>query len=110
MSDAKWVRLLEALVGVRSFFELCKVKLVWDESTRDMWIPSSSSFGFAYYQSSMEGMISGTPRGFYKYKEVEWIELSTEEENAESIVLKLKAIGNFELERSDKGIKLYAYR
>ncbi len=110
MSDAKWVRLLEALVGVRSLFELCKVKLVWDESTRDMWIPSSSSFGFAYYQSSMEGMISGTPRGFYKYKEVEWIELSAEGENAESIVLKLKAIGNFELERSDKGIKLYAYR
>jgi len=110
MSNAKWVRLLEALVGVRSLVELCKVKLVWDESTRDMWIPSSSPFGFSYYRSSMEGMISGTPRGLYKYKEVEWIELSAEGENAESIVLKLKAIGNFELERSDKGIKLYAYR
>lgn len=110
MSDAKWVRLLEALVSVRSLFEFCKVKLVWDDSVRDMWIPSSSSFGFSYYRSSMEGMISGTPRGFYKYKEVEWIELSAEGENAESIVLKLKAIGNFELERSAKGIKLYAYR
>jgi len=110
MSDAKWVRLLEALVSVRALFEFCKVKLVWDESTRDMWIPSSSSFGFSYYRSSMEGMISGTPRGFYKYKEVEWIDLSTEGENAESIVLKLKAVGHFELERRDKGIKLYAYR
>ncbi len=57
-----------------------------------------------------EGMIPGTPRGFYKYKEVEWIELSAEGENAESIVLKLKYFGNFELERSDKGIKLHAYR
>lgn len=110
MSDAKWVRLLEALVSVRALFEFCKVKLVWDESTRDMWIPSSSSFGFSYYRGSMEGMISGTPRGFYKYREVEWIELSAEGEKAQSIVLKLKAIGKFELERSDKGIKLYAYR
>lgn len=58
----------------------------------------------------MEGMISGTPRGFCKYKEVEWIELSAEGENSESIFLKMKAIGSFELERSEKGIKLYAYR
>ena len=110
MSDAKWVRLLEALVDVRSLFEFCQVKLVWDESTRDMWIPSSSSFGFAYYQSSMEGMISGISRGFYRYQEVEWIELNAETENAESIAFKLKNIGKFELERSQNGLKLYAYR
>lgn len=36
MSDAKWVRLLEALVGIRFLFEFCKVKIVWDKSTTDM--------------------------------------------------------------------------
>lgn len=110
MSDAKWVRLLEALVDARSLFESCQVKLVWDESTRDMWIPQFSSFGFAYYRSSMEGMISGTPRGFYTYKEVEWIELSVEAGDAETIALKLEKLGKFELVRGEKSLRLYAYR
>lgn len=64
------MRLLEVLVQIRPRVESCKVKLVWDEVLREMWIPSGSSLGFDYYPQSMEGMISGTPRGFYSYKEL----------------------------------------
>lgn len=110
MSNAKWVRLLETLVVLRPRFEFCTAKLVWDDTPRQMWIPESSSLGLDYYRNSMEGMISGAPRGFYLYKEVEWIELPVTGAEAEVIAGQIRNAGEFELAPSEVGLRLYAYR
>jgi hypothetical protein len=110
MSDSKWVRLLEVLVVLQPRVEFCKAKLVWDESLREMRIPESSSLGFDYYRNSMEAMISGSPRGFYLYKEVEWIELLVTEKNAEAVANQIRKAGEFELIPGETGLRIYAYR
>lgn len=110
MSDAKWVRLLEALVMLRPRIEFCKAKLVWDDVPREMWIPESSSLGFDYYHNSMEAMISGAPRGFYLYKEVEWLEFPARGEDAERVARQIRNAGAFELVPGEAGLRLYAYR
>lgn len=110
MSDAKWVRLLEALVELRPHVGACSVKLVWDEAPRQMRIPSSSAFGFDYYRDAMEGMISGEPRGFYTYREVEWIEFPAKGNDAEAIAGQIARAGKYELVSSETGLRLYAWR
>jgi hypothetical protein len=55
----------------------------------------------------MEAMISGKPKGWYDYKEIEWIEFPKD------IVLifdHLGSIGQFEVERSQAGLRLFAYK
>ncbi len=110
MSDAKWLRLLEVLVEMQPPLGGCKVKLVWDDAVREMRIPDHDSLGFDYYRSSMEGMISGSPRGFYSYKEIEWLEFPIHGDAATSLARRIAAAGEFDLEASAGGVRLYAYR
>lgn len=110
MSDAKWVRLLEALVVLQPPIRLCTAKLVWDDEPRAMRIPESSALGTDYYENAMEGMISGAPRGFYRYKEIEWIELPVRGTDANIVASQIRNAGEFEMISSDTGLRLYAYR
>ena len=83
---------------------------MWDDVPREMRIPESSSLGFDYYRNSMEAMISGAPRGFYLYKEVEWIELPVRGEDADIVASQIRNAGEFELVFGEDGLRLYAYR
>jgi hypothetical protein len=124
MSDAKWVRLLHALTGYLPCMEnqlqdthswtlvrSCKVKLVWDdELIRDLNI-AHQSYNYDYYDHAVEAMISGPPRGWFDYKEIEWIEfLKDGQSNIDQIEAAIQAVGQFELEHSDQSLRLFAYK
>ncbi|GAA5219071.1 hypothetical protein GCM10025776_34880 [Corallincola platygyrae] len=110
MSDAKWVKLLSNLSEIAEDNLKTTVKLVWDKSPRSIRIDSDIQFGFDYYISSMESMISGYPKGFYDYRELEWIEVSASSAVLEHIEAKLKSLGQFETEFREKSIRIYGYK
>ncbi|MBO2011019.1 hypothetical protein [Hymenobacter negativus] len=76
LNNAKWVKLLHALVAHHSLIKECQVKLIWEEEPtgRRLRIDEYTDYQFDYYDQAMEAMISGNPRGWYAYREIEWLE------------------------------------
>ena len=110
MSDTKWLRLLDALTAVDRLVDDCRAKLVWDDEIRYMQIDGMTR-DFDYWPRAMEAMISGAPRGWYDYKELEWIEFPTDaEHDLGQIRSTIESVGQFELESTDAALRLYAYR
>ena len=110
MNNAKWLRLLDALTSIDGLVADCRTKLVWDDEIRYMQI-DGMTHDFDYWPRAMEAMISGVPRGWYDYKEIEWIEFPTDaEHNVLEIRSTIDAVGQFELESTDTALRLYAYR
>ncbi|OUS27656.1 hypothetical protein A9Q99_14560 [Gammaproteobacteria bacterium 45_16_T64] len=125
MNNKKWVKIITALSDSDLVLE-SKVKLVWDVELRDFGI-RYAGYCHDFYQSSMEAMISGYPKGFYDYKEIEWVDFPAKAEilvNPDSIksgtrlvAQDIKAIykiisdiGMFELESDDSNLRLYGYK
>jgi hypothetical protein len=75
LSNAKWVKLLTGLVQQWPLVQECQVKLIWEEaySGRHLLFNEQTSYDFDYYAHAMEAMVSGAPRGWYAYREVEWL-------------------------------------
>ncbi len=121
MSSSKWVKLIAALVD--NWFEIkqCLVKPIWDDEmpTRQLFVDEHTTYGFDYYDSAMESMISGKPRGWYAYKEIEWLDfpllVQTKEgavatrQNLEVIKTIIENTGQFSLELTSDNLRLYAY-
>jgi hypothetical protein len=107
MSIAKWVKLFDSLIENFHLLSDVYLKLVWDESIRKLFIDESTRRNFDYYAESMEGMVSGNPRGWYDYKEIQWIEFPHKAKEIESI---LTSIGQFEYEVTDDKLRLYGYK
>nr|GFC82981.1 hypothetical protein [Tanacetum cinerariifolium] len=63
LNNAKWVKLLHALVAHYSLIKECQVKLVWEEeySDRLLRIDENTEYLFDYYDQAMEAMITGKP-------------------------------------------------
>ena len=86
MNDSKWVKLLSALSEYELVIENSNVKLIWDDEIRDICINGDISYDFDFYEHSMVSMISGYPKGWYDYKEIEWIEIKSDEHEMERII------------------------
>lgn len=110
MNDAKWVKLLEALSSTENLVRHSKVKLVWDDELRDIGIDDDISYDFDFYDHAMEAMISGYPRGWYSYKEIEWIEFPSDDQDVEEIEKAIKKVGKFQLETINGNLRLYGYK
>lgn len=111
MSNQKWVKLLDTVVRHADALRGCWVKLVWDDVKREFSISRYSQFRFNYWESAVEGMISGGPMGWNAYKELEWIEMELSNVEARiSLESDLQKAGSFELKSSNTVIKIYAYR
>jgi hypothetical protein len=109
MSDAKWVRLLDALTAQRGLVASCAVKLVWDCEVRTIQI-DGMSYNFNYWPHAMEAMISGAPRGWHGYNEIEWAEFPAHGQDLGRIRPVIDAAGQFDLHASPSGLRLVAYR
>ena len=109
MSDAKWLRLLDVLTATDGLVARCRAKLIWDDEIRYMQIDGMQR-DFDYWPRAMEAMISGIPRGWYDYKEIEWIEFPTAEQDLRKILSVIESVGQFELDSTDAALRLYAYR
>jgi hypothetical protein len=120
-SNAKWVKLIAALVAHADTIKECLVKLVWEEQEpiRHLQFDEHTRYDFDYYASAMESMVSGKPSGWYAYKEIEWLDfprLVVTKGKAESIMqdldgikLMLTGVGQFQLELTQENLRLYAY-
>lgn len=109
MSDAKWVRLLETLSETIEHSISIEVQLVWDHKPRSMWI-RDAQYNVDYYTSSMEAMIGGFPRGWYDYKEIEWVNFFGTGDLLHTLKEQIDSVGMFDLESCGSGLRLYAYR
>ncbi|RYF10586.1 MAG: hypothetical protein EOO40_04910 [Deltaproteobacteria bacterium] len=97
MSNRKWVKLLDALVAHASEVKECRVKLLWETETqvRHLLIDEFLLYDFDYYEQAMEAMITGKPRGWYAYREIEWLEfpgVATVSESSKPDKLVMQAI------------------
>jgi hypothetical protein len=115
MSNAKWVKLLDTLVQHWHLLRECKVKLIWEGSDMERWLllDEDTRYGFDYYATAMEAMVSGKPRGWYAYKEIEWLELfpspGDETQHLDLLQQQIAQLGRFRVERSPNKLHLYAY-
>lgn len=117
MNNAKWVKLLALLVANADLVDNCRVKLIWEEgeATRQLVFDEHTSYNFDYYDSAMESMITGKPRGWYAYNEIEWLDFPRfiadkhHRQDIEAIQHKIELLGHFKLELSADYLRLYAY-
>jgi len=110
MSNSKWVKLLKVLT-LRDFnISSSKIKLVWDEDIRVLNLNDDLEFGFDYCQSSMESMVSGYPKGFYDYKEIEWLEIKAPRAALNELIKNIEQVGKYCVEQSIDSIKIIAYK
>ena len=82
-------------------------------------IHENIEYGFDYYADAMESMISGTPVGWYAYKEIEWLDFpkivtdnagrNVIEQDIASINKLICKLGQFYLELTNDNLRLYAY-
>ncbi|MGI4762215.1 MAG: hypothetical protein ACRYF0_16015 [Janthinobacterium lividum] len=121
MSNSKWVKLIASLIANAATIKECLVKPIWEEQqpTRQLQFDEHTHYDFDYYASAMESMVSGNPRGWYAYKEIEWVDFPryvTAKDKAtaitqdlEAIELLLNNVGQFHLELTQEKLRLYAY-
>ena len=121
MSNSKWVKLIATLVANVDIVKECLVKPIWEEQepTRHLRFDENTYYDFDYYASAMESMVSGNPRGWYAYKEIEWLDFPRfitgrvkavpVTQDLEAIELLLSKVGEFRLELTEENLRLYAY-
>lgn len=113
MNNAKWVRLFTHLAGLMDTSIVLLTKLVWDDQPRSMWIRDKyqdAQFESDFYCTSAEAMIGGYPRGWYSYKEIEWIDFAGSSEKIMVLKGQIESIGRFDLEITGAALRLFAYR
>jgi hypothetical protein len=116
MSNAKWVKLITKLVELSPSIDSCSVKLIWDDTNRELFIDENTTYQFDYYPEAMEAMISGEPLGWYRYKEIEWIEIIPLKNSAAKPVRndplygQILQVGIFEFENWEGKLKIYSYQ
>jgi hypothetical protein len=126
MSNAKWVRLLDALSAEPDVVIECRAKLVWSDALHPFRI-AGASYRFNYYDDAMESMIAGPSIGWHRYKEIEWIEFPARagilvdennrkagprevEQDLAAIRSRIESVGVLDLRDEPPGLRLYAYR
>lgn len=117
LSNAKWVKLLTALVESWSLVQKCRVKLIWEDASveRYLYIDEYDSYNFNYYASALESMVSGPPSlgGWCAYKEIEWLEfgrvVSGETRDLAAIQRVIEGVGQFRVELMPDSLRLFAY-
>ena len=118
LNNAKWVKLLHALVAHYSLIKECQVKLIWEEeySGRLLCLDEHTEYQFDYYDQAMEAMITGKPHGWWAYREIEWLEFPryttapSEEQDLAAIHAALTPIGQLPLVLTEESLRLEAYR
>lgn len=110
MSNSKWVKLFNTLSSIEEIMCKASVKLVWDKEPRDIRIDDELELGVDYFETSMESMISGYPKGWYDYKEIEWIKFNSNEQQLNIIEHQIDKVAQFETIRDSNGIQLFAYK
>jgi hypothetical protein len=118
MNNPKWIKLLHILVAHHQLIKECQVKLIWEEEYAGRWLRLNeyTNYQFDYYDQAMEAMITGKPRGWYAYREIEWLEFPRHltdqagEQDLDAIQSALTQVGQLPLVLTDNLLRLEAYR
>lgn len=118
LNNAKWVKLLHALVTHNDLIKECQVKLIWEEKPtgRLLLLDENTEYQFDYYDRAMEAMITGKPHGWWAYREIEWLEFpryptgKSDEQDFTAIQSVLASVGQFPLVLTDSSLRVEAYR
>ena len=89
MSDTKWGRLLDALATEDALVPEVSVKWAWDQTIRSMSVAGAER-NFDDWSVGIEGLISGRPRGWYAYREIEWLRFDSAVGDSEKVRSHLK--------------------
>lgn len=110
MSNSKWVKLIELLVKNYKLFDVCNVKLIYDDKIRELLIEGNETFDFDYYKDSMEGMVTKpiTP-GWVLYKEIEWVSFPFEKSNIDKLQKLINQLGEFRSDLTADYFRVFAY-
>jgi len=121
MSNSKWVKLIAALIANWQEVNQCLVKPIWDDKPpfRRLLFDEHTHYNFDYYAAAMEAMVSDKPRGWYAYKEIEWLDFPRQltintaapdaVQNLELIKQIIDGIGEYFIELTPNNLRLYAY-
>ncbi|MCU8478968.1 hypothetical protein M2G46_21450 [Vibrio vulnificus] len=110
MSNSKWVKVFRCLSGLEDIKCKAQVKLVWDSKLRHIQINDSLQYDLDFYAKSMENMISGSPNGFYEYREIEWLEMNASETELKRIEGALQKVGCLDIVSNSSMLRLIAYK
>lgn len=110
VANETWVKLISTLVENFEIIKECRVKLIWEEGEpkRRILFDEFTDYNFDYYDTAMEAMISGEPKGWYVYKEIEWLDFPSGQDQT-SIKKLIDELGGFEWELREENLRLYAY-
>lgn len=121
MNNSKWVKVISALVEISSEIKECKVKPIWDdkEPFRQLLLDENTKYGFDFYETAMEAMVSDKPTGWYSYKEIEWLDFPAmvkndkheipAQQNLPLIKDIIDKLGQYMTELTPDNLRLYAY-
>ena len=110
MNNSKWVKLIELLVKNHKLFDVCNVKLIYDNEIRQLIIEGNETFDFDYYKDSMEGMVTKTiTPGWVLYKEIEWISFPSDKGNTHELEKLINQIGEFRSNLTADYFRIFAY-
>ena len=110
MNNSKWVKLIGLLVKNHKLFDVCNVKLIYDDEIRRLIIQGNETYELDYYQDSMEGMVTKpiTP-GWIAYKEIEWISFPSDKSNTQALEILIKKTGEFRSDVTVDYLRILAY-
>lgn len=110
MSNVKWVKLLKCLTSIENILCDFSVKIVWDDSIRHFRLDETVQYQLDYYDTSLESMISGNPKGFYDYREIEWLTIEGSSAQIKKVKNAMKSVGHFEFTDHEHLLKIFAYK
>lgn len=110
MSNTKWVKLFRCLTSIENISCDFSVKLVWDDNIRKLRLDETSQYQIDYYDTSLEAMISGSPKGFYDYKEIEWLGIDGSLIQIRKVKEAITSYGQFELSEKENHLTIFAYK
>lgn len=67
-------------------------------------------YGFDYYQSSMESIVFGYPKGFYDYKEIEWLAKKAPRATLNELIKSIEQVGKCFVEQYIDIIEVISYK
>lgn len=107
VSNSKWVRLISHLVAHMEKIKM-ELKQVHLDRERDLYLYDDMELGFDYWPSGFE---------ILPYKEIEYAvfpriidPLKNQEQDIDHIERLINQVGQFDLERTERGLKLTCYK
>jgi hypothetical protein len=116
MSNAKWRKLFTVLDNPELNLKQAVWKFIDSEQEIRGWLTKSDEL--------MERYVGDYGLGPFAYKHIEWLEIPDKgipfgfekipfkhwEQNVEGAIMALATAGQFELERTDKGLRIYGFK